>query len=132
MNTGLSLSLSVFTSHSNLLMAAEGRGREGEREGPAAGRTDGRGSALAPPPFRMAPDERTDLIHLSRPALPRSFALFLLRKEPDTGSITCARRCVCSLRNLVEHVHVVHERASEVGAWAGNHYCPFNAFLALT
>ena len=79
---------------------------------------------------------RTDLIHLSRPALspsPRPFSpLFLLRKEPDTGSITCARRRVCSLRNLVEHVHVVHERASEVGVWVGHHYFPFNAFLALT
>ena len=75
---------------------------------------------------------RTDLIHLSRPALPRPLSLFLLRKEPDTGSITCTRQRVCSLRNLVEHVHVVHERASEVGVWAGNHYFPFNAFLALT
>ena len=62
---------------------------------------------------------RTDLIHLSRPALsPRPFSLFLLRKEPDTDSITCAPR-VCSLRNLVEHVHVVHERASERGLCLG-------------
>ena len=72
-----------------------------------------------------------DSFELPRPPLSPS-SLFLLRKEPDTGSITCARQRVCSLRNLVEHVHVVHERASEVSVWAGNHYFPFNAFLALT